>query len=705
MTALLLEPHPGRTPLDGLFDANRDGRLSLDEVQRARAELFRARLVTLPHLDPGSARLADLNDDGALDDREVQQVLEWLFADPHARGAHAVTSPVDRKADANGDGKTGGDEFGAYFTRLVRAVAVPASVPAVPSAAPLVTSADKGTTPSAAATPAATTAPTGTAAATTGTTTAPQAGTNTTATTGSTTPAAQAPASTTAKAATVKLGFSATFDPVFPIFLKYYDTAPVGKATLTNAGTTTLENVKVQLIVKEYMTDRKLCGTVDSLAAGASKDVDLYALFTRGVLDISEATKAQANVSIDYTAGGQAKTEEFVETISFYNRNNMTWDDDRRVAAFVTKNDPAVMLFRAAAVSAVDAGTTAIDKNIRTAIAVHEALALHGVKYWADPKQSYETTSASKTTVDYLQFPVQTLQLKTGDCDDLSILWSALLEAASVDTAFITIPGHIYMAFALGMSAADAKKSALAQQDIVYAKDKAWIPVEVTSIKDGFLKAWQAGAKEWRDASAKGTPGFIPFGEASAKYAPVQFSAGTTTVAAPADAALSAAFKAELKKLVDTTLASQLAVLQADITKNKDKPDPLNRLGVLYARYGLTSQATAQFTAALKVSAAYVPALVNLGNLAFLDDDAKSALGWYEKALSAEPNRATVLLGIARANHELENYGKVKEAFEKLKSVDAALAAQYTYLDLQGSDATKAANLAGVSDAVEWDDK
>jgi hypothetical protein len=137
------------------------------------------------------------------------------------------------------------------------------------------------------------------------------------------------------------------------------------------------------------------------------------------------------------------------------------------------------------------------------------------MKYWADPKSSYETVTkdATKATaVDYLQFPEQTLTLKTGDCDDLSILESALLEAASVPTAFVTVPGHIYIAFQLKMSAAEAKKSFLKPDDLIFKYDAAWVPLEVTAIKDGFLKAWETGAKEWRESDTRGQAGFWRFG-------------------------------------------------------------------------------------------------------------------------------------------------------------------------------------------------
>ena len=83
----------------------------------------------------------------------------------------------------------------------------------------------------------------------------------------------------------------------------------------------------------------------------------------------------------------------------------------------------------------------------------------------------------------------------------------------------------------------------------------------------------------------------------------------------------------------------------------------------------------------------------------------KKALGYYEKALRKEPEKPAVLLGIARANRELENYGKVREAYEKFKTADAALAARFAYLNLRGSDATKAADFGGVAQLVVWDQK
>jgi len=117
----------------------------------------------------------------------------------------------------------------------------------------------------------------------------------------------ETPVETPIQAPAIALALTASFDPIFPVFLKYYDTHPIGKVVLRNAGTVALEKIKVQLIVKEYMTDKKTCAAPDRLEPGEQKEVDLYAFFTKSVLDISESTKAQANISVEYTASGQAK--------------------------------------------------------------------------------------------------------------------------------------------------------------------------------------------------------------------------------------------------------------------------------------------------------------------------------------------------------------------------------------------------------------
>jgi tetratricopeptide (TPR) repeat protein len=327
----------------------------------------------------------------------------------------------------------------------------------------------------------------------------------------------------------------------------------------------------------------------------------------------------------------------------------------------------------------------------------------YGLKYWTDPNAAYEAVTKTKSAVDSLQFPVQTIQLKTGDCDDLSILACAILESSSVESAFITVPGHIFVAFALAMKPDEAKKTFVKPDELIYKNERAWVPWEITALSGGFLKAWETGAKEWRASDAKGEAGFHPVQAAWKKYKPVASPTSATGVTLPAEADWTKTYTEEVKTFINQQIATQVQKLQADIKSNPAKYEYVNKLGVLYARYGLTEEAQKEFLKLDKQD--YVPALINLGNLAFLKPDMKTALGYYARASRKESTNAKALLGSARANHEQENYGAAQEAYAKLKKVDASLASQYAYLDLQGTEADQAAKAGKVVDKVEWEEK
>src|SRR5208283_3901770 len=97
--------------------------------------------------------------------------------------------------------------------------------------------------------------------------------------------------------------------------------------------------------LKEFMTDPTDCQAPASLAAGDSKSVDLMGLFLPAILDTTENTKAQATIDITYSIDGQPQHQSTVQNISVLGRSAITWTDDRRAAAFVTTEDPAVLMF------------------------------------------------------------------------------------------------------------------------------------------------------------------------------------------------------------------------------------------------------------------------------------------------------------------------------------------------------------------------
>jgi hypothetical protein len=100
-----------------------------------------------------------------------------------------------------------------------------------------------------------------------------------------------------------------------------------------------------------------------------------------------------------------------------------------------------------------------------------------------------------------------------------------------VDTAFVTIPGHIYAAFDAGIGdgpafAADGEGAAFfaaRQNDMIAQGGRLWIPVEITVPGEGFFTAWRIGAREWRSAATTDGEGrrLYPMRESWAAYPPV----------------------------------------------------------------------------------------------------------------------------------------------------------------------------------------
>ncbi|MCK5674038.1 MAG: hypothetical protein KAH95_11720, partial [Spirochaetales bacterium] len=218
----------------------------------------------------------------------------------------------------------------------------------------------------------------------------------------------------------------------------------MGSVLLYNNESSPVTDIVLTLFVERYMDNPKECPVPAEVESKEEVKVDLYALFSDSVLEITEGTKVSAKLTLEYVLKGKTKTVEYTESLELYDRNATTWDDDRKAAAFVTAKDPAVLEFsKRVAGWTQGAGSRAVNKNLSMAIALHEALRLYGLSYVVDPKTPFAEFSQDKLTVDFLQFPRQTLTYTAGDCDDLSILYSALLESVGIETAFITVPGHI----------------------------------------------------------------------------------------------------------------------------------------------------------------------------------------------------------------------------------------------------------------------
>jgi hypothetical protein len=137
-------------------------------------------------------------------------------------------------------------------------------------------------------------------------------------------------------------------------------------------------------------------------------------------------------------------------------------------------------------------------KNFESAKVIFNTLKKARIRYQSDPNIPYYKD-------DYVQFASETLEKSVGDCDDLVVLYSSLLESIGINTAFIEVRdpekeiAHLYLMFDTGIEA-DKGYLLTSNQKWYVIREKTperktlWIPVETTLVDQGFDQAWQAGA-------------------------------------------------------------------------------------------------------------------------------------------------------------------------------------------------------------------
>ncbi len=500
------------------------------------------------------------------------------------------------------------------------------------------------------------------------------------------------------------------FLTLFPALHAFYASgrseAAIGQTVLRNLERFPIENAEISLFAPGLMQSPTACVSVPRLQAGAQAPIELHAVLSENVLAIAESTSVNAEISVEYTLNGARRRRTVYEQLALNNRNAITWDDSAKVAAFISVTDPVILtLGKQVAGMVRSMGPKAIDQNMRMGMGMIAALAAHGLNYVVDPNTaSYADASRSATAVDFVQFPRQTLLYRGGDCDDLTVLFCALMEAVGVETAFVLVPGHIYGAFALDLKPEEAKSTFSSYHDLIIAGDQAWVPVETTLLAKGFLQAWSEGSREWRGANLKGQEAkLIPTHAAWGSYGAAGFPLEETSREMPTVAKITELYGQELGRLVTQELQPLVSELQQRIAQSKAKAKEINKLGVVYAQYGLMDKARAEFNRALQ-NGEYVPALVNLANLALLDRDFERAKKLCQRAARSDPDSASVLLGLARAHYELGEYDQVRQYYELAVKKNPAAAGKLSYLAAAGSSTeARAEDAARQTEVMIWE--
>ena len=488
-------------------------------------------------------------------------------------------------------------------------------------------------------------------------------------------------------------------DPVFPVLYSWYENNSFGAVTIENKEDASITNVSVKFFQPQYMSQPNECASIQTLKKGESADVELTAFFNERMLDLLEMTDTQATITVDYEILGMKKTSTIALSVPVCGRNSMSWDDDRRAAVFVSSKDPAAMWYSKLVSSVVrNELRNGVPENIQYAMGIFDTLDEFGINYVIDPTSSY-ADNVGTTSIDFLQFPYQTLMYRGGDCDDLSILISSLFEAVGIPTAFITIPGHIFMAFDSGVAYEETKYIFSENDYFINHDGEAWIPVEITLTDEGFSKAWRTGAREWRTADAMGTAAFYATHDSWKLYKPVSVPGAAIKFTMVDEDSIAKIYKHSIDDWIAREISDQVDTYLAKI-ESEGRVEDINALGVLYGRYGLCDKAEGQLKVARRQK--YLPAILNTANVYYSMKEFALARQWYEYYLESDPENALALLGISKCSYELEDYKKCDEAFEKVIEKAPTLASNNTYLGAFENTAGRAFSLAQRLSNTVW---
>ena len=460
-----------------------------------------------------------------------------------------------------------------------------------------------------------------------------------------------------------------SIDGIFPSLFRYYGENPLGRVTFQNAGSSTISKLSASFFIPGLMRVPTRIELPEILGVGRKADAEIHAIIDTTVLNQAEGSSVTAELTVDYLVGGKPYHETIVRSVGLLHRNAIRWDDDKKVGAFMSLNDPALLRFSGRTAGLLEAlPTDLLTGNFLQGLWFFTALKESGVRYVVDPASSYAALSRDKLALDFVRFPVETLDAKAGDCDDLSVLFNTLLESVGVRTAYITTPGHIFTAFDVGLSQEAASLAFGRPEDFILKDEKVWLPIETTLLTEGFTKAWQTAAREWKTAGAGAE--FFQTETAWKKYVPVGFSA-QAAVPNPSGERMKAVLNQELERWREIAMKPREKEL-LDLLERASTPGRENRLGILYGRFGLFEKALERFE---KAGKEYIPALVNAANLLSYKKDFPKAKDYFLRALEKDAKNSGALSGLAFVYFETGDKKEAESLLARLKSIDPVLAA------------------------------
>lgn len=463
-------------------------------------------------------------------------------------------------------------------------------------------------------------------------------------------------------------------EPVFSAAYKQYVNKPVGRVTIVNGSDQDYANLKLRFSIKDYM-DFPFTLDIPMLKANSAERLELNAIFNNRILEIDEDTGVQVEVAVNFATSNQADAIRITKPVTIYGKNAIIWKDPNMVGAFVTPKDDVLRDFVRQSLNENKPKAEAVDRSLLTAMTLFDIFGAHGINYVADPNSPY--SELTESTVDYVQFSRETLKLKSGDCDDLSVLLSASLENLGIETAILDVPGHLLMMFNTGLSESERHLISLDDDLLVIREAKVWIPLEATMIGQSFAEAWAEGARKYHQFAKENKLQVVVLNQAWNSFKPVTLSPAVYTVAIPEKQRVAPMLQRETTLLLEKSLDRLVKPYRALVSMDENNVHARLQVAIIYAKYGLYDAANREFDAILSIDADNSAVFNNRGNIYFSQNDYERAIEDYSYAEKLSANDAGIKMNISMANYQLGNLQLASSKYKEAGMIDESVNTRY----------------------------
>jgi hypothetical protein len=284
---------------------------------------------------------------------------------------------------------------------------------------------------------------------------------------------------------------------IYPAYYQFYQSYPIALITIKNTVSYPIE-VNVHSNIQDY-SEREMESGFIRINKGDKKDIPITALLGPKILYADKREPAVVDIKIEARTGNQ-QTKFLSVNVTIHSRNAWNGQVDRLPFFITPENEDIVQLSRDL-IKNLKLSQSDLTTKFKSAQHIFNTLGQMNIKYQSDPNIPFYQD-------DYVQYADETISRKTGDCDDLVVLYNSLLESLGIKTAFIQVQdpdeelAHLYMMFDTGLLPEQGYLiSSNEKRFIIHEhnsnKKTLWIPVETTLIEEGFEEAWISAAEAY----------------------------------------------------------------------------------------------------------------------------------------------------------------------------------------------------------------